>query len=126
VEVERPASAPKHAVEVAVNDCDLEPSHDAVEDDDYELGEEEPVLPPASLAYLLDPPADQAEVDTDLDNDPFDDIDVCEEEDYYEAEIDETEPAHEPEPVERGPLPQRFTWESPERWWENDRSNEAA
>ena len=32
----------------------------------------------------------------------------------------------EAQPVRRHRMPQRFTWESPERWWDADRSDEAA
>ena len=57
----------------------------------------------------------------------MDGVKPCEEEECA-VEIDEEEVVKEPEPVRRRALQQRFTWESPERWWDTDtdRGNEAA
>jgi uncharacterized protein YhaN len=104
----------------------------ALEGGDYELGDEEHVLQPPPPEYLLNPPVAQAEIDTDLDDEPFDDMDVCDDgSEYYVADIDDhdddaeataKDAAPDPQSVQRRPMQQRFTWESPERY----RSNEAA
>ncbi len=103
------------------------------EEGDYRLGDEQPVLQPTALDDLLDQAVEQAEVDTDLDDEPLDEIDLCEEDTYCEAQVDahemQADDAHDqadPNALRRGATPQRFTWESPERWWDNDRSHEAA
>jgi uncharacterized protein YhaN len=124
VAVELPAGEPER-VEAPADDDDLDELIAGEEEADYELGDEEHVLQPASFEFLLDTPAEHVELDTGQDDEPVDDVDACGEEECT-VDIDEEETVNEPEPLRRRPVQQRFTWESPERWWDTDRSNEAA
>lgn len=131
VQVETPAVEAEPAA-AKVDAVEPQPTAPALDEGDYELGDEERVLQPTPPEYLLNPPVAQAEIDTDLDDEPFDDIDVCDDEpEYYVADIDEEDDeteataedaAADPQPTQRGSMQQRFTWESPERY----RGNEAA
>jgi hypothetical protein len=124
VAVELPAGEPE-SVEAPADDDDPDELIAREEEADYELGDEEHVLQPASFEFLLDTPAEHVELDTGQDDEPVDDVDACGEEECT-VDIDEEETVNEPEPLRRRPVQQRFTWESPERWWDTDRSNEAA
>ena len=130
---------------------DLSDTSNDQDDEDYALGAPAPVRQPSPLEFLL-APADSEPEFADIDDEEEDEEEVeIDEEEYeveeaaddevefaeaeYEDAVDEetaekvlvSEPAEEmKQPMQRPRSRQRFCWESPERWWDTDRSDEAA
>jgi hypothetical protein len=133
----------------AEEEYDLSDTSNDQDDGDYTLGAPAPVRQPSPLEFLL-APADSEPEFADIDEEEEEEVEIDDEEyeveeaaddelEYAEAEyedaVDEetaekvlvSEPAEElKQPMQRPRSRQRFCWESPERWWDSDRSDEAA
>jgi len=111
---------------------------DKDDDEDYALGDAPRVLQPSPLEFLLEPDEESREVaiaaaeDDEYEDDEdaeYDDVkyapEEADEEAYGDEESDE-ESVEEQQPVAGHRMQPRFAWESPERWWDANRGDEAA
>jgi hypothetical protein len=121
---EEPEEVEATAESVAVLDEDygLAEPVDEYAEEDYELGDAVHVLQPSPLEFFLEPAEQREDVAAAV-------AEYGDQDDEELVEVEEEskqEAVGEGQPVRRHRMQQRFTWESPERWWDADRNDEAA
>lgn len=100
--------------EFADIDDEAEEEEDEIDDAEYEVEEEEE-----------EEVEEEEEEDEEIEYEDAEYEDAVDEETAEEVLVSEPAEAIE-QPAQRPRARQRFTWESPERWWDTDRSDEAA